>query len=889
MIGRLCAAVMAGVFFLPQVVFAQTASASKAAVVQATLANGMHVVLLPDKLAPVATTVMLYGVGSDDDTMPGIAHATEHMMFRGTADVSATQFAEMAARAGAQYNAETSNISTQYYFKLPSAYTGLALRLEADRMTGALDREKDWDTERSAIEQEVRAHQSVPTASLTAKLRKAFFGDTPYARDGVGTIESFDKMRASDIAAFYHAWYHPANATLVVSGDIDPQTVLAEIHRDFDAIPSVPLPQHKAYSITPLTASTISDTVSEVPVPIAALVFRYPDLRSPDYAAASVLTAALQNQRGILTDLEVQGKVLGGFAVSAAFRDIGMSVVAAAGLPASSPAQTRASLESALDTYRQSGVPADLVEAAKQKLLSEQDYRESSISGLAFTWAGSLAADGEPPDQVYANLQQVTPADVNRVLRSYLDAKNELAVLMQPKPGAAVAHTAGSSTSENVQVTPDKEEPMPAWAQAYFTAPLRVPQADAAVRTYHLSNGLTLTVRPERNSPTVVVNGYIENSPQLYEPRGKDGVSEIAQALLPWGTTTYARTAYDAQLDAIAASVDLGSSFSAQVQAKNFDRAVQLLADGMLHPAFPAQAFALVQNNSARTLAAAANEPRTLAGIARREALYPPGDPRRRRATAATVGAVTLDDVKNWYHFAYRPDLTTIAIVGDVSPQQAKASIERYFGAWHAPATKKPSFKFPSIKRSSGGKTVTVNSSASTHSEVTLTQVIGVRSGEMDAIALELANTMLSDEGTGSLLFRDLRTAHGYVYDADSSLNIGSSTSTFSIDFASDPKNVSRAQAAAVAEVRNLQDHAVPDIELQRAKALLLAERVLPLDSYEGIAGDILDSAKNGLTVADEDRFWQRLLRVTPAQVQQAVKKWINVDRFSRVILAPGS
>jgi zinc protease len=288
-------------------------------------------------------------------------------------------------------------------------------------------------------------------------------------------------------------------------------------------------------------------------------------------------------------------------------------------------------------------------------------------------------------------------------------------------------------------------------------------------------------------------------------------------------------------------------------------------------------------------MAAAANEPRTLAAIARREALYPPGDPRRRRATAATVSAVTLDDVKKWYHFAYRPDLTTIAVVGDVTPQQAKASIERYFGAWHAPTAKPPSFQFPRIKRSTGGKTVTVNSSTSTHSEVTLTQVIGVRSGQMDAIALELANTMLSDEGTGSLLFRDLRTAHGYVYDADSSLNIGSSTSTFSIDFASDPKNVARAQAAAVAEIRSLQDHAVPEIELQRAKALLLAERVLPLDSYEGIASDILDSAKNGLTVADEDRFWQRLLRVTPAQVQQAVKKWINVDRFSRVIVAPGS
>jgi predicted Zn-dependent peptidase len=92
----------AGALLLPQWTLAQNPSQSSSAVVQATLPNGMRVVLLPNKLAPVATTVLSYGVGSDDDTMPGIAHAAEHMMFRGTADVSATQFAEMAARAGAR-------------------------------------------------------------------------------------------------------------------------------------------------------------------------------------------------------------------------------------------------------------------------------------------------------------------------------------------------------------------------------------------------------------------------------------------------------------------------------------------------------------------------------------------------------------------------------------------------------------------------------------------------------------------------------------------------------------------------------------------------------------------------------------------------------------------
>lgn len=295
-----------------------------------------------------------------------------------------------------------------------------------------------------------------------------------------------------------------------------------------------------------------------------------------------------------------------------------------------------------------------------------------------------------------------------------------------------------------------------------------------------------------------------------------------------------------------------------------------------------------MQRNLARSLAALEHQPGTLADIAQASALYPPGDPRRRRATPQTVSAITPGDLEHWYHFAYRPDVTTIAIVGDITPKQAQASIERYFGAWQAPKTKAPSFEYPHLK-DNNTKSVTVNSAANTHSEVTLTQIINVHSGQRDAIALELANTMLSDEGTGSLLFRDLRTQRGYVYSADSALDIGENTSTFSIDFASEPKNVARAQAAAIAEIRHLADRAVPDIELQRAKALLLAQRVLPLDSYGGIAGDILAGAKNGLSIAEQDAYWGKLLRVTPQQVQQAVKRWIRLDHFSRIIVAPGS
>ncbi|MGZ3518858.1 MAG: M16 family metallopeptidase [Vulcanimicrobiaceae bacterium] len=900
---RLAAGILAGIFVFPAAALAQSPSPSPAvspsaspaaavsaapsAAVQATLPNGLRIVLLPNKLAPVATTIISYNVGSDDDTMPGIAHATEHMMFRGTSDVSAGQLADIAARAGAQYDAFTTNEYTAYYFKSPAAYVGLMLRLEADRMNGALDRAADWQSERGAIEQEIRANQSIPGWDIGVKMRRAFFGDAPFANDAGGTVESFEKMSASEIAAFYKAWYHPNNATVTVAGDIDPQQTLAQIRSVFGGIPAATLPAHKSIVLQPLASAAIEDTI-ELPVPATALGYRLPGSGSADEAAARVLIEALNNGRGPLEDLVAQGKVFIALAVSSSFPEVGIAEVMAVAPPGTDPKALQATLTAIIDTYRKNGVPDDLVQAAKIRLLASADYREASISGLGFSWSNALAEHRDSPDTIYDAISRVTDADVNRVLATYFDPSHQVTLLLHPKTTAAVPKVDPNAGVENVKYTPTVHEPLPAWALAYFKAPLRAPHDAGRVATMRLPNGITLTVLRETSSPTVVLTGTIRTSAQLYEPKGKDGVASLVEGLLPYGTTTYDRKAYQAQLDAIASNESLGPDFGVTVQAPNFDRGIALLADGLLHPAFPQQAFEVLRLQNQQAVAASEHLPQTQASIARRKALYPPGDPRRRRATASTVAAVTLDDVKRYYAFAYRPDLTTVAIVGDITPAQARATILKYFGAWHA-AGKPPSFRFPQLKSTSEkAQSVTVKSPTNVQSQVTLTQTLDVRRNDDDYIPLELANTILSDEGTGSLLFEDLRKRKGYVYSVDSSMSIGRSESTFTISFASDPKNVDRAQAAAVADLRQLTQTPLPEVDVQRAKALLLAQRVLPLDSYGGVASNILDDAQYGLTTNDADAFWTQLLATTPTQIRDAMRRWIKPDHFVRVIVAPG-
>jgi zinc protease len=856
--------------------------------VRATLANGMHVILLRNTLAPVVTTMIEYGVGSDDDTMPGIAHATEHMLFRGTTGVSGGQLADIASRMGAEYNAMTLFQYTLYYYKLPSSYVDLALRIEADRMSNATIRAADWATERGAIEQEIRAQESAPAYKVGTKLKETFFAGTPMATASGGTVPSFEKMTADDIRAFYHTWYRPGNATLIVSGDIDPAQTLARVHEQFDPIPDVAVPVRTPIAVPPLAASTVEASI-DFPLGFGALGYRMPGTNEADYAASQVLAQIFQSERSSFGDLTAEGKLLAVVSVANAFPEIGADFLLAIPAHGGTPQSAQAAVTAALDAYRTTGIPVELIEAAKLRLLSAQAYRQASISGLGFAWAEAVALHRATPDAADAEIANVTADDVNRVLRTYFSADHRLSMIISPKPSSASSRVDPSAGVEHVGYTPTEHEALPAWAQAALQAPLRAPSDQVGMVTARLRNGMRYTTRRETTAPAVVVRGVIRTSPGLYEPKGKDGVSMLLAGMMPWGTTTYDRKTFQTQLDAIAASASLGTSFSLTVQAKDFERGMELLADGLLHPVFPPAGFTVVKAGTLEGVSATSKLPKTKAELAQRLAMYPPGDPHRRDVTESTVAAVGLPDVKRYYAFSYRPDETTVAIVGDVEPDRVAAVMKKYFGAWKAQGAP-PSFHYKKPKqKAEQAQTVTVKSKTNAQSEVTLSELFSMKRSDPDYVPLLLADTMLSGEGTGSLLFAELRTRLGYVYHVDSNFHVDLSGAEFRVSFASDPKNVKRANAAVVAMIRRLQSRPLSEIELQRAKALLVAQRVLPLDSYSGVAGDIISGAEEGFEwTGSEKWFWTALLRTTPTQVEHALRR-VDPNRFTKVIVEPDS
>jgi zinc protease len=223
-------------------------------VLRASLDNGLEVVIVRNPLAPVVTTVMNYKVGANEAPagFPGMAHAEEHMMFRGSPGLSADQLANIIAAMGGDCNANTQQMFTQYFLTVPAEDLDLALHIEAIRMRGVLDSEQLWDKERGAIEQEVAQDLPSPEYVLYTKLLATMFKGTVYAHDALGTRPSFEQTTGTMLKKFHESWYVPNNAILVIAGDVQPQEALTEVTQLFNDIPARPIPQKAEIHLEPV-------------------------------------------------------------------------------------------------------------------------------------------------------------------------------------------------------------------------------------------------------------------------------------------------------------------------------------------------------------------------------------------------------------------------------------------------------------------------------------------------------------------------------------------------------------------------------------------------------------------------------------------------------------
>jgi zinc protease len=862
------------------------AAADPQGVLRATLPNGLRVVIVRNTLAPVVSTAVNYLVGSDEapEGFPGTAHAQEHMMFRGSPGLTADQLADIGGVLGGDFNADTREELTQYLFTVPAEDLDLALHIEALRMRAVLDTPQGWSEERGAIEQEVAQDLSEPGYVLYEKLRARMFAGTPYAHDALGTRPSFDKTTAGMLQSFHNLWYAPNNAILVITGDVDPQQALTEVRLLFNGVPWKRLPERPPVRLRQVAPASFT-VATDQPGGTLMIATRTPGARDADFPALEVLSDVLSNRRFDLYGLVPEGKATGAEFALDPLPEAGLAYAVATFTAGSDPKALAGEVRAILARVARDGVPAELVEAAKLQERSDAQLQRNSISELAAVWSDALALYGlNSPDDDLARIERVTVADVNRVARKYLDLDHAVTGVMLPRGSGRPVAGSGFGGQESISLGEAHPTSLPAWAQRALER-LTVPPSTLHPTVTLLPNGLTLIVQPEDVSDTVGVFGHIRNRPETEEPPGEEGVNQVLERLLAFGTEHLDRVAFQQALDAIGAREHAGTDFEVQSLAGYFDRAVELLADNELHPALPQGPFEIVRTQVAHGIAARNTSPGFLTRHSLSAALFPANDPSLRMATPQTVQALTLGGVRAYYSRVFRPDLATIVIIGKITPEAARAAVDKYFGPWRANGPAPPTELPPAPANRPAN--IVVPDSSRVQDRVTLAQTLALTRTDSDYYPLALGDAVLGGSFYATRLSVDLRKNSGLVYGVESALQSGKTRSVYLIEYASDPDNVGKAAAMAAREVANMQATPVGADELTRVKACLLRQLPLAEAGVTEIARGMLARSDLGLPLDEPTLAARRYIALDAAAVQAAFRKWMRPEDLVRVSEGP--
>ncbi|HZW79417.1 MAG TPA: pitrilysin family protein, partial [Candidatus Deferrimicrobiaceae bacterium] len=849
-------------------------------VTRSTLPNGLRVVIVRNDLAPVVTVEENYLVGGDETPpgFPGLAHAQEHMAFRGCTNLSADQTAAIFAQLGGDNDADTQQNITQYFETVPSQDLEIALHADADCMRNIDDTQAQWAQERGAIEQEVSRDLSNPTYKFLVRMNHDMFAGTPYKEDALGTRPSFQLTTGAMLKNFQTKWYAPNNAILVITGQVDPAKALDLIKQFYGDIPKKPLPPRPKIDLQPVKAEHFT-LPSDYPYTITILAYRMPGSDSGDYAAARVLSDVLASQRADIYGLVPDGKALdAGFELGETYRKAGAALAYAVTPTTANASAMEQTLRSILERYASNGVPPDLVEAAKRSEVASFEFERNSIPGLASLWAQALAAEGRnSPEEDVDAVQKVTVQDVNRVAKEYLISQQAIVATLVPESSGQAVAGKGFGGAEKVTPTPTKAVELPKWAQSLIEN-VHVPKWNLHPVESTLPNGIDLIVETEPLTPTITITGEIRHENVLEVPPGKEGIATVLDGLFSYGTTSLDRLAFQKALDDIAANESAGEGFELQVLKPFFDRGLQLLAENELSPALPEAAFKIVQQQTAESVAGLLKSPDYRASRSLLQGLLPPGDPALREATPEKISSLTLQDVNNYYKKTFRPDLTKIVVIGDISPEEAKKEIMRNFGSWQTEQPK-PELDLPPVPPNKGAAS-RVPDPARVQDEATLSEEIPMNRFDADYYPLQLGNHILGGGFYATRLYRDLREKTGYVYNVDEELEAGRTRTRFTVSYGADPVNVPKARALIEQDLTAMQVAAPSPEEMAQARAMLIRQIPLGESSESQIADGFLARAMIGLPLDEPIRAAERYEKLSAEEVRAAFAKWIRPEDF---------
>ena len=417
---------------------------------EATLDNGLKIVVKEDHRAPVVVSQIWYKVGASDepDGLTGISHVLEHMMFKGTSTHKNGEFSRIIAENGGRENAFTGADYTAYFQQLEKSRLAIAFELEADRMRNLVLDDQEFAKELRVVMEERRLRtDDQPEALAYERFMATAFTTNSYKNPIIGWMRDLEKLTAADLRTWYQRWYVPNNATLVVVGDVDPREVITLARRYFGPVPARKLERTRVPVEPPQTETRRSRFSAPAQVPALFMGYHAPafSLRSDDWEpyALMVLNGVLDGggsarfERELVRKQQISASADIGYSPTA--RHPVLFLVSATPSRGRTPAELEAAIREQIKRVQEEPIAPAELERVKAQVAASNVFTRDSVfyQAMQMGMLETVGLDWRMLDRSVERVRAVTAAQVQTVAKKYLTDSNLTVTVLDPQPGKA--------------------------------------------------------------------------------------------------------------------------------------------------------------------------------------------------------------------------------------------------------------------------------------------------------------------------------------------------------------------------------------------------------------------------------------------------------------------
>ncbi len=820
------------------------------------LDNGLQVLLIPDESKPTTTVNLTYRVGSRSENYgeTGMAHLLEHLLFKGTPS-HLNVWSEFEKR-GLAANGSTSYDRTNYTAHFSANPDNLQWYLGwlADSMVNSFIARKDLDTEMTVVRNEMERGENRPDGVLLRHTMAAMFDWHNYGKSTIGARADVENVDIPRLQAFYHLYYQPDNATLIVAGKFDSEAVLERVATTFGKLPRPTRKLPTQYTIDPAQDGERSVTVRRVGgAPLLMAGYHVPAGPAPDFAAVELLSIILGEAPSgrlhkTLTEQQLASSV---FAFAWGLAEPAVLITGAQLAPGQDVTKARAALLAVNESFAAEPVAADELARAKAKWAKgwEQSFTNPETVGIALS--ESIAqGDWRLFFLTRDRVRDAKLADVQRVASEYLVATNRTLGTYLPTD-APVRAPAPAKVDLATTMKDFKPQAAASKVEAFDATPANL---DARTRTFSVA-GIEAAVLPKGTRGEAVRATLTLRFGDEKSLFGWNEVPDTVAALLDKGTRTLTREQIQDRLDQLRTelSIDGGPgrvTVTLSTRREFLPAAIALVGDLLRHPKFSPEALAEYQQQAATSIEQQRKEPGAVASKAldRWSNPYPRGDVRYVPTfdeTVEDVRAVSLERLRAFHDRFYGAAKGEFAAVGDFDPAALRSALEAAFGDWKRGA---PFTRVPRPLVALKPERMLIETPDKQNATLLVREFLPISDRDPDYPALTVANFLLGGGGN-SRLWKRIREEEGLSYDVRTRI----SWSSF------EPNSPWQASAIYAPKVRAKVEAAMRDV-IERART-------------EGFGAQELAEGKRGLL------NFRRLARAQDGTVAAGLASNLYLDR----------